>query len=221
MDEKGYVLSGVGMLLLIPLMIMIPIALSLQEEGSQLPTTFTKSDVVYRTFNSIQNDIQEKIINFTDSIYNETYTYNNASKFAADIIKLDDSIKEDIYKDAYSDVVDSVKLTPNNYPKTLNMNNESGYIPLKNGIQITYNYINKTVDNGSHIIYYKYAIRVTANLTIDVVKSTARHNQTYEYSFDSQIIINTTTTDNITAENNVKSFFDNIRSRLSSYLGGG
>ena len=218
MDEKGYVLSGVGMLLLIPLMIMIPIALSLQQEGSQLPTTFTKSDVVYRTFNSIQNDIQKKIINFTDSIYNKTY--KDASEFEADIKKLDDSIKEDIYKDAYSEVVDSVKLTPNNYPKTLNMNNESGYIPLKNGIQITYNYINKTADN-SGIIYYKYAIKVTANLTIDVVKSTARHNQTYEYPFDSQIIINTTTTDNTTAENNVKNFFDNLRSRLSSYLGGG
>lgn len=212
MDEKGYVLSEVGMLLLIPLMIMIPIALSLQEEGSQIPTTFTKSDVVFRTFESIRNDIEQKAIRFSDNIYNKTYKYNESQLFAEDLKNLNNNISGDIYEDAYAGVVDSVKVEANNYPKTRDLTNESGYIPLINGIQIIYNYENTTITNNT--IYYKYRITITVNVTIDVIKANARHKETCEYSFGSLIFINTATNNNTTAEENIRTFFNNLGSKL-------
>jgi len=210
MDEKGYVLSGVGMLLLIPLMIMIPIALSLQEEGSQIPGTFVKSDVVFRTFDSIRNDIEEKTSRFADNLYNKTYRYDEASLFAGNLSNLNNNISENIYKDAYRYVVDSVEVKRNNYPMTPNIGNESGYIPLSNGIQVTYKYDGRTQDNQTNIIYYRYRITITANVTIDVIKSNTRHKEAYEYSFVTLIFINTTATNNTTAETNVINFFNNL-----------
>ncbi len=212
MDKNGYVLSGVGMLLLIPLMIMIPIALSLQQEGAQIPTTFTKSDVVFRTFDSIRNDIEQKAIRFSDNLYNKTYKYNESQLLAGNFTKLDNSISENIYKDAYAGVVDSVEVKANNYPHTPSINNESGYIPLSNGIQVTYNYTSRTITNNT--IYYRYSVTITVNVTIDVIKANARHKRTYEYSFGSLIIIDTVTNDNTTAENNIRTFFN----ELDSYL---
>jgi len=212
MDEKGYVLSGVGMLLLIPLMIMIPIALSLQEESSQIPNTFVKSDVVFRTFDSIRNDMKEKAMRFADNLDNKTYKYDEASAFAGNLTNLDNSISGDIYKDAYKYVVDSVDVKPNNYSRTPSIGNESGYIPLSNGIQVYYTYEDRTQDNKTNIIYYRYRVTITVNVTIDVIKSNTRHKEAYEYSFAARISINTTATDNATAESNVKTFFNNLNS---------
>ena len=213
MDERGYVLSGVGMLLLIPLMIMIPIALSLQEESSQIPTTFVKSDVVFRTFDSIRNDIEEKTSRFADNLYNKTYRYDEASLFAGNLSNLNNNISENIYKDAYRYVVDSVEVKRNNYPMTPSIGNESGYIPLSNGIQVNYTYENRT-QNATGIIYYKYKITITANVTIDVIKSNTRHKEAYEYSFVTLIFINTNTTSNTTAEYRVREFFNNLNQAI-------
>lgn len=212
MDEKGYVLSGVGMLLLIPIMIMIPIALSLQEEGSNIPTTFVKSDVVFRTFDNIRNDIKEKTMRLSDNLYNTTYKYDQAQLFAGNLTKLDNSISENIYKNAYADVVDSVEVKPGNYPRTFNMGNESGYIPLNNGVQVNYTYENMTTIKKD--IIYKYRILITANVTIDVIKSNARHKEAYSISGSTIIFINTDTEDNATAASRINTFFNNLQSTL-------
>ena len=65
MDEKGYVMSGVGFLLLIPVMIIIPVALSLEDQSSYLPETFVKSDTLFQTYKNVYADINSKVNEFT------------------------------------------------------------------------------------------------------------------------------------------------------------
>lgn len=220
-DEKGYVLSGIGMLLLIPLMIIIPIAISLQADSSQLPSTFVKSDTVHRTFKAIEKDIQEQTIIFTEAVYNNTYsnkTYNNSAVLAGEISKLYNNTRESNYQQTYAGVVDTVRIQPN-YQPGISLNNVSGDIRMNNGINLQYTFVNNTTMAGK--IVYIYKLTAILNMTIHVSKVDMSQEKRYEYPIRTvNFYVNSNTNNMDTARLNISAFFSQLETMLAPYCGG-
>ena len=220
MDEKGYVMSGVGFLLLIPVMIIIPVALSLEDQSSYLPETFVKSDTLFQTYKNVYADINSKVNEFTGDpkknngigTYGVVYRYNDSNQLAGKINYLYSRTEEQYYKDAFNGTVDSMSIG-HAFSDTLTTSNTIGTIPLINGIKISYQYVNKTNDKQGNILY-TYAMNVTVNMTINIKKDNSGLNQNFVmvYPISNAFQVNSTTTNNATAETNVAIFFNGLNS---------
>jgi hypothetical protein len=177
-DEKGYVMSGLGFLLLIPVMIFIPLALSVEEQSTDIPNTYVKSDTVFQTLKNTLNDISDRTNDYKNKINKKTY--DNPATFASDIYSLYNDTKKDNYESSFVGTVDSYSVSPN-LTSSLSIGNETGVIPLKNGIEIKYFYINQTTINGKSV--YEYNLNITANMIINIKKSNSGNNQNFYTAF--------------------------------------
>lgn len=218
-DERGYVLSGLGFLLLIPVIILIPIALSMQEHSADVPITFTKSDTVYNTFNAVRRDITNRVDDFVLETTNDTYEWNQHTLFANNIIRLYNNTNRNIYHQAYVPTVDTFNVRPN-YPLTgVSMNNTTGRIPLRNGIVLYYNLTGAGL-TGSDIIY-NYTFTTEINIIIEITKGNSGHNQVFDTRFNFPMSVNTTTNNSTLAGDRINQFFNNVRTILTPYCSGG
>ncbi|MGF7117495.1 hypothetical protein [Methanobacterium oryzae] len=208
-DEKGYVMSGIGFLLLIPVIILIPLALSVQDQSADIPTTFVKSDTVFQTLKSIQNDINDKANNLKNSISKKTF--NDPSDLAKCISVFYNGTTEDVYKDTYVGTVDSISISPAS-SNHLVMDSNSGIIPLKNGIEITYSYVNKTTLGtiGNNNTVYVYNMNITANMNMDIKKLNVGNHQNFNVAYTPVIFY-------INNNTNTATFFSNLQNILESY----
>lgn len=204
-DEKGYVLSGFGLLLLIPVMIIIPTVLSVQDQSSTIPNAYVKSDTVFQTVKNIENDINDKTNNFTNSINKKVYT--NSSSLSTSINLLYSSTSESVYKNAFDGTDDLVSITPNS-TASLIMGNETGFIPLKNGIQLSYNYTGQ--QNVTNELMYAYTMNVVINIKFNIVKSKVGNNKNFYATY-------TPVTFYLSSSTNPTTFFDNLKTNLNGY----
>lgn len=228
MDEKGYVMSGLGFLLLIPVMILIPMAISLEVQSNIIPQTFVKTDTLFQTYKDIQADINSKVSQFTSDpkknngigTYGVVYNYQNSSQFANNISYLYQRTQVYDYQNAFAippnNTVDSLDIQPA-FTSSLNTGNLTGTIPLINGIKIDYKFNNQSVDKGNNILY-SYSMTVTVNMTIKLSKNNNGLNQSFitVYPVQNAFQVNSSATNNATAINNVNIFFTNLNTNLRS-----
>lgn len=200
-DEKGYVMSGIALLLLIPVMIMIPLVLSVQNQSSNIPESFVRSDVVGDSFNTIANDLNTNVQNFANNVHNKNFTSsNNMTNLISNLYNLTSAEK---YKNAYINL-DLVTLSPRTAPReTLQMNNQSGVIPLKNGITIKYVY---DQSNSTTQIHY-YNLTVVVNTTLSVKKDDTGQQNTITDVYGTYIF-------SIPYNTNTNTFFSEIENQL-------
>lgn len=221
MDEKGYVLSGLGFLLLIPIMILIPIALSLEVQSNNLPENFVKSDTIFQTYKNIQADINSKVNQFISApsnqnsyygIYGVTYSYLDSNKLAGNISYLYNSTRLSDYQNSFVNTVDYLNIQPAFSDHQITGDNITGTIPLNNGIEMNYGFVNQSVDKKNYILY-NYEMNVTINMTITIKKDTNGFNQNFVlvYPVTNAFYINSTTTDPVQAITNVKIFFTDLK----------
>lgn len=215
-DERGYLLSGMGLLLLIPVFILIPVALSVQEHSASIPSTFTKSDTLYNTFKAIQRDMTSKVYDYGLNATNITYSYNQSSLFANKIKTLYNYTNKDLYQSAYGQTVDTLDIKPANPNLVLNMNNVTGIMPLKNGIVLYYN-LTGFGPVGSNIMY-NYTFTTEINIIIELTKSNSGHNQTFDTRYEFPLYIDTSTNDNATASDRINQFFNGINSEITDIV---
>lgn len=217
-DEKGYVLSGLGLLLLIPVMIIIPIVLSVESQSSNIPSTFVKSDTAFQTYKSIQNDLTNKVNSFTNVVFNSTYSYNNSSKLANSISLLYNSTQPSVYQTAYGQSVDTLSIYPVNTGNHLTTSNQSGVIPLRNGINIYYAYVNSSLQSNTNTVVYNYTMNVTINTTVSITKANngiyKSINFNYPFIFFS---VDSGTNNNATAQTRINSFFTSLNQAVQPY----
>jgi len=235
-DEKGYVMSGIGFLLLIPVMIIIPVALSVEAQSSTLPNNFVKTDVVFQAYQNINSNLNDKINAFINDpnvgVYNQVYDSSNAVGMANSIYALYTATSFTNYQNAYltngiyPGVLDSLNFTPGDPAAShhgLNnpgMDQNSGTIPLKNGIEINYVLVdqnaivfNKT--SKKNITYALYNMNITVNMTLSLSKGNS-YNQKDIYNFYGPIpfYVNSTKT------NDLKQFWSTGSGSLKQILGG-
>lgn len=217
MDEKGYVLSGLGMLLIIPVMIMIPIALSVTNQSSDLPNTFVKSDSAFYANNNIQSDMSIKLSNFLINITNANYIWNNPNPLANNITLLFNTTNSAYYMQNNIFGIDELSINPTNPTQITQIYYDnstyptlptSGIIVLENGISIQYIFSDNNTVNNEY--FYDYTVFPVINSTITTTKSNAGHVQNY-------VDINSSTTITIDAGNiqssvpsNIKDFFTRL-----------
>lgn len=214
-DERGYVLSGLGFLLLIPVIILIPIALSVQEHSTEVPNTFTKSDTLYNTFKAVQRDINNKVYDSGYEIINVTYKHNESALFGNNIIRLYNNTHKSIYHAAYGQTVDTFNIKPNYNASAPNMNNETGKIPLNNGIVLYYN-LTGFGPIGSNIIY-NYTFTTEIDISIELTKANSGHNQTFKTRYDFPMHVNATTNNSTLASDRINQFFNGVRTIITPY----
>jgi hypothetical protein len=223
MDDKGYVLSGFGFLLLIPVMILIPIAISLEVQSSNLPNTFVKTDTIFQAYKDIQADLSSKVNQFTGDpkknngigTFGAVYQANDTvNKFAGNITYLYSRTLPNQYSDTFANTLDSVTITPG-FSDTLSTGNNSGTIPLNNGIKIDYLFLNKSTDAGGYILY-NYSMNVTINMNIDIKKGDGGLKQQYlaNYPVRNAFQVNSTSKINSTAESNINTWFSSLNSAV-------
>lgn len=232
MDEKGYVMSGLGFLLLIPVMIIIPIALSLEEQSGNLPETYVKTDTVFQCYKDIQADIISKINEFLGDpkknngvgTYGVVYPYDHPEQFAGNISYLYNRTQVGLYQGSFANTVDSLNIVPIfKGTDSLTITSTSGIIPLQNGIEIRYNYVNQTTVNN--FILYQYSMDVAANMTMIITKNNTGVNQNFVsvYHVPNAFYVNSSTSDSAAAAARVDSFFttanndNNLRHLLQAY----
>lgn len=241
MDERGYVLSGLGMLLIIPVIIMIPVALSVMNASSDLPNTFVKSDTAFYANKNIQRDMSIKLANFADDIDNSNntniYSWNNtpinneqnANLLANNISSLYSTTNSSFYLANNSLGVDNLSVTAFYTGQSMqNNNNISGVIPLKNGIMIAYNFtsVNNTTfgknNNQYTEFYYNYTFYPIINSTISTTKANDGQIVNYVDTNDSSTVEIDVGNDptQTTINNHINSFFGNLKSLLLPYCQG-
>lgn len=227
-DEKGYAMSGIGFLLLIPVIILIPFALSVQDQSTDLPTTFLKTDNDFRTYQNIQIDLNNKLNGFQNNVYGQFYNPCEAGKLAGNISALYFSTIASVYQKTYMSnngtapgTVDSITFTPGTPASSnhlaINNGNDYGRIPLKNGIEIDYGVVNwnQTINNRNGNSYNTtlYNMNITVNMTIDIVKSnTATHKNFYAVYGPIPFYVNST------QNNDLKQFFTQQNNGLYDLL---
>ena len=120
--------------------------------------------------------------------------------------------------------VDTFNIRPNYDLSLPNMNNESGVIPLKNGIKLSYD-LTGTGPDSSNSIIYNYTLTIEIDMVIELIKKDSGHVQSYDTRYDFPLYINTTTNDPELAKTRINQFlFENtnsLKSILSSYCVGG
>lgn len=241
MDDKGYVLSGLGLLLIIPVMILIPIALSVTNQSADLPNTFVKSDSSFYANNNIQNDMSIKLSDFLDTVsdQNSPYQQTDSNLLAQQISTLYATTNTNYYLQNNNFGMDNINITPMyppnqhleiryktdpNLPPDLLSNPMLPNLPsnlpvygsflLSNGINITYQIINPSYKQGNDY-FYVYAFSPTINASITTVKNDSGLNQTF---------VDANNTGNLTIElnnnnpSNVNTFFNSLNTSLTPLL---
>jgi hypothetical protein len=201
-DQRGYVFSGLGLLLLIPVLILIPIALSVEQQSSNIPSTFVKSDTVFDTLKNIYIDLNDKLSDFATSVNNKNFT--NQNQLSTPIILLYNQTQQSTYQNAYGSTVDSIQITPTS-AKNLRINSTEGIIPLKNGIVINYAYQGTNLTTRTQ----DYDMNVTINSTIQIQKGNVGTNKDYNLLFGEYAFYLPTNVDRNT-------FFSSLSATISS-----
>ena len=73
-------MSGLGFLLLIPIMIIIPVFIAVETQSSELPTKMITSDTSYRTFQDVKTSIKNEVFAFGSNIDDVTFNANQSGK---------------------------------------------------------------------------------------------------------------------------------------------
>ena len=135
---------------------------------------------MFQILKNTQNDINDKTNNYTNTINKKKY--NNPLIFAQDIYSLYNGTNENIYKSTFNGTVDSFSISQNLGSSNLNIGNESGVIPLKNGIQLIYNYTGQKTINNENL--YAYTMNIVTNMNFNIVKSNAGNNQNFYTTYN-------------------------------------
>jgi len=220
-DQRGYVLSGLGMLLIIPVILLIPLALSVQEEGSTSADIFTKSDTAYRAVSNIIDDVDKQIVDAIAKIDLTVYDYDKAVLLAGNITKVLNNTNVSNYQRAYNNTLDSLKITPHYTCSEPSFNNQSGTLYSSNGIIFQYG----PLYNGEGQYYglvdgyyqYNYTANFTVNMTIFASKVGSSYNNTFERFTTFEFSVNTKTNSAATAATRINQFFADLKTFLINY----
>lgn len=231
-DQKGYALSAIGILLMIPIILIIPVALNVQDQASTSADVFTQTDTVFRAVNNIATDIDNRLYEETNKFTDEGPTVEireDRPKLISDYLKDVITITHtDTYLDSYAYILDSLEIEPAYNDTGINMNNTTGYARTKHGLIFEYDVIEDDQGNifytEGNRIYYDYAVSVNINLNIEGKKDSAINKQSgYKQNLDTTtgftLKINTRARDGDEAEaaQKIDIFFTNLKNNLRTY----
>lgn len=220
-DQKGYVLSAIGMLLMIPIILIIPIALSTQEQASNSTDIFTKTDVSFRTVKNVIEDMNKQANTFIQ-IDSTVFREDQSSNLAGNLTTLFNKTKPINYQNSYAFTVDELTIEPDYSNIGSSMNNETGYINTNQGIKFKYEglgtpYYALEGTGSNRAYYYNYTANLTININIEAKKLNSGYQQKIDRYYTLFFRINTRTSDAGEAATRVNNFFNNLKSGLNSY----
>lgn len=217
-DQRGYILSGLGMLLLIPVMIIIPIFIAVETQSSDIPTKMVTSDTTYRTFSDIKIDIKNQIFTFGNKINDQIFKFNDITTITHNIDLLYNSISE--YPNIFKPL--EIKITPNYQPSISgSWDVNGGNALLNDGLNITFqNTSAPYIDTTNNRWFCNYTATIGTNMNITVTNGpTNGHSQIYAEAFSYNFKVDSDVSeiaDRETAINHFTEFFNDIRTFLST-----
>ena len=218
-DQKGYVMSGLGFLLLIPVMMIIPTFLAVESQSSDLPTKMVASDTSFRTFQDIKTDIRNQIFTFGSKIDNQTFTYNQSGQINSAINILYASSTQPKYQSVYGSSDGPIQISL--MPQTSGISAwdyTGGTVWLNNGLVLTFfntSGVYKDAANGNW--FCNYTVKTGTNMTISITNGpNSGHIQPYTEFLSYDFVIDTQNSEatNTTAINSLNSFFQSIKSAI-------
>lgn len=216
-DQRGYVLSGLGLLLLIPVMIVIPIFLAVEAQSSNIPESMITSDTTYRTYQDIKTDVRNQVFAFGDKIQNGTYHSTESGNISSDIITLHSDTLETKYQSVFNNL--NITITPN-YPKQSlsDWNYAGGTAYLNNGIIISCNNVTSPylADNNLYSCNYTMAVQSNMNISVDLVNRYNGHNQNYAETYNYYFTVDSGQSTPDSAITSLNSFFKNISDSIKN-----
>ena len=209
-DQRGYVLSGMGLLLLIPVMIIIPIFLAVETQSADLPNKMVISDTSYRAFQDIKSDIRIQVFAFGDAVGKRTYQYTESGNVSSNITKLYSNTIASKYQTVFNNA--NINISSNFTPSKSVWNSTNGYASKDNGIKISYyNNTGLYPDFDNHLsMNYTISIQSDMIITVDIGNGINGHSQPYAETYSYFFTVNSGSTDNVTANDNLNTFFKNI-----------
>lgn len=212
-------MSGLGFLLLIPVMIIIPIFLAVETQSSDIPNKMVSSDTTYRVYEDIRNDIRNNVFAFGSAVENKTYQSGESGNIAGSITKLYKTVDASNYQSAFGNT--KISINPNYSPQSFsNWNSTGGTANLNNGVIISYNNITSPyLDPNTGKYFCNYVISVQTNMTIVVNMENGNngHSQPYAETYIYRFRVNSNTNDNNTAIISLNDFFSSIGNSIKSY----
>lgn len=215
-DQKGYVMSGLGLLLLIPVMIVIPTFLAVETQSSDLPTKMVTSDTSFRTYQDIKTDMKNQIFTFGSAIDNRTFTANQSGQINSAIATLYASTTVSKYQTVFgsSNTPIQISLTPRQTPGLTTWNSTGGSANLNNGIVLIFFNTSAPYQNGTNGDWLcNYTVKSGGDVTISVLNGPNNgHIQPYTefFSYDFVVDSQVKTGTNITVIPIFDGFFQSI-----------
>jgi hypothetical protein len=217
-DQKGYVMSGFGLLLLIPVMIIIPVMLAVETQSGDLPNKFTQSDTVYRTFQDIKTDLRNQMFILGYKIDKKTFSISEEKNITDAIDAFYASTNNAKYQNTYDNNFVYVNVAGKQAPSIdLNQWNENGgTASLNNGYILTFARASPAYSINSNY-HCNYTMKIQANTTITVTQGSAAetgHTQDYIETYVYYFVVKTNQNNEISANNTLSTFFHNIGTHI-------
>lgn len=220
-DQKGYVMSGFGLLLLIPVMIIIPVMLAVETQSGDLPNKFTQSDTVHRTFQDIKTDLRNQMFILGYKIDRKTFKVNEDGIITDAIHVFYTATQTSRYQSAYGENFVKVDVQKNFASQPLNTWDAwGGTAYLNNGyILIFANTTDNYLQPKTNIYLRNYTMTIKADSKITVVQgpeAETGHSQDYKETYVYYFVVNSNTANNQTATDAFNGFFSRIGNYIST-----